>query len=150
MPSRSPLPQDGVSIEGPSGPSEKLRRQCCRRVLPALFAVLAAIADSRGAHGLAFDALLGAVPFTGVAALEAFGAYLDDRGGRLGGLQALLWLLALTLLVLSCAVALSRDAPAVGPAARRVGARRVLGVYALKVLLALAPYARLALRPAKP
>ena len=40
-----------------------------RRALPALLAVIAAAADARGAHGLAFDALLAAVPFTAVTAL---------------------------------------------------------------------------------
>jgi hypothetical protein len=121
-----------------------------RRALPALFAALAAIADSRGAHGLAFDALLAAVPFTGVAALEGFGAYLDDRRRSFSGLQALLWLLALTLLVLSCAVrspaAHLHSVPPLGTSALSA----LLVVYGLKALLALAPYARLALRPAKP
>ncbi len=121
-----------------------------RPVLSALFAVIAAVADSRGAHGLAFYALLGAVPFTGVAALEAFGRYLDERGRALSGLQSLLWLLALTMLVLSCAVR-SPAAPlhSVPPLATSA-LTALLCIYALKVLLTLAPYARLALRPAKP
>ena len=76
-----------------------------RRALPALLALAAALADARGAHGLAFDALLAAVPFTAVA-----GARLVRRLPRatatssVGGLQALLWALALCLVVLSCAV----------------------------------------------
>ena len=121
-----------------------------RRALPAVLAVLAAFADSRGSHGLAFDALLGAVPFTGVAALESFGAYLDDRRRSFGGLQALLWLLGLTLLVLSCAVrspaAHLHAVPPLGTSALSA----LLVIFGLKALLALAPYARLALRPAKP
>jgi hypothetical protein len=121
-----------------------------RRALPVLLAVIAAVADSRGAHGLAFDALLGAVPFTGVAALEAFGSYLDDRRRAFGGFQALLWLLALTLLVLSCAVrspaAHLQAVPPLGTSALTA----LIVVYAVKALLALAPFARLALRPAKP
>jgi hypothetical protein len=36
-----------------------------RRVLPAVLTVMAAFADARGAHGLAFDALLGAIPWVG-------------------------------------------------------------------------------------
>ena len=60
-------------------------------------------ADARGAHGLAFDALLGAIPFAAVSALVTFGAYLEDREDAVCGLQALLWTLALALLVLSCA-----------------------------------------------
>ncbi len=110
----------------------------------------AAVADSRGAHGLAFDALLGAVPFTGVAALEAFGSYLDHRRRSFAGPQALLWALALTLLVLSCAArspaAEMHAVPPLGTSALAA----LLAVYAVKALLALAPYARLALRPAKP
>jgi hypothetical protein len=119
-------------------------------MLPVLLAVMAAVADSRGAHGLAFDALVGAVPFTGVAALEAFGSYLDNRRRTFGGLQALLWLLALTTLVLSCAVRSPathlHSVPPLGTSALSA----LLAVYVLKALLALAPYARLALRPAKP
>ena len=115
-----------------------------------MLAVIAAVADSRGAHGFAFDALLGAVPFTGVAALEAFGSYLDDRGRSLGGPQALLWLLGLTLLVLRvrCDLRQRIFTPCRRSATSALSA--LLAVYAAKVLLALAPYARLALRPAKP
>ena len=47
--------------------------------VPALLALTAAIADSRGAHGLAFDALSAPCRSAAVAALEAFGSYLDDR-----------------------------------------------------------------------
>jgi hypothetical protein len=105
-----------------------------------VLAVLAAVADGHGAHALAFDALLGAVPFTAVAALIAFGAYLEDRARTIDGLQALLWTLALTLLVVSCA--------ARSPATHMHTLPPV--VFALKVLVAVLPYARLALRPAKP
>ena len=121
-----------------------------RRLLPAVLAVIAAVADSRGAHGFAFDALLAAVPFTGVAALEAFGSYLDDRRRSLGGPQALLWLLGLTLLVLSCAVRSPATHLHSVPPLATSALSALLAVYAVKVLLALAPYARLALRPAKP
>jgi len=65
--------------------------------------VAAAFADARGAHGLAFDALLGAIPFAAVSALVGFGDYLEHRDDAVGGLQALLWALALGLLVVSCA-----------------------------------------------
>jgi hypothetical protein len=121
-----------------------------RRVLPALLALTAAIADSRGAHGLAFDALIGAVPFTGVAALEAFGSYVDDRRRTFGGLQALLWLAALVMLVLSCAARSPATAMHAVPPLGTSALAALLGVYAVKAFLALAPYARLALRPAKP
>src|SRR4051794_17698055 len=89
-------------IEGPSGSRENLRF-VGRRVLPVVLTVLAALADARGAYGLAFDELVGAIPFAAVAAVVGFGEYLERREDAVGGLQALLWTLALGLLVLSCA-----------------------------------------------
>ena len=123
-----------------------------RRMLPGLFAVVAAIADSRGSHGLAFDALLAAVPFAAVAALESFGTYLDDRSEGMLGLQALLWTLALSLLVLSCAARSpateTHSLPALGWSALVA----CLGVFAVKACVATLPHLRrLALaHPAKP
>ena len=94
-----------------------------RRALPALLAVIAAVADARGAHGLAFDALLAAVPFTAVTALICFGEYLEHRAGSLGGLQSL------------------------GASALAA----CLVVFGIKLLLAAAPHLRrLSLHPAKP
>jgi hypothetical protein len=119
-----------------------------RRALPALFALLAAFADSAGAHTLAFYALLGAVPFAAVAALVAFGDSLDARGDALSSLQALLWGVAVFLLVLACAVrSQSLGVPPVASSALIA----CLGVFGIKAVLAAAPHARrLALRPAKP
>jgi hypothetical protein len=121
-----------------------------RRAIPALLVPLAAIADGRGAHALAFDALLAAIPFAAVAGLVAFGVYLERRDDALGGLQALLWGLTVALLVLSCAA----RSPAAGmhavPPLGSSALAACLAVLALKALVALAPYARLALRPAKP
>jgi len=114
--------------------------------------VIAAYADSRGSHGLAFDALLGAIPFAAVAALVGFGAYLEDRADALKGLQALLWTFALALLVLSCAA----RSPAAGshtlPALGRSALVGCLGVLFVKALVALVPLVRRAalVRPAKP
>lgn len=123
-----------------------------RRVLPALLAIAAAYADRHGSHGLAFYALLGAVPFAAVSGVVAFGDYLERREDPVRAVQALLWALALALLVLSCA-ARSPDTqmhtlPPLGWSAL-VGC---LGVFAVKVCLAAAPFVRrLALvRPAKP
>ncbi len=113
-----------------------------RRVLPALLALLAAVADTHGAHGLAFDALLGAIPFAAVAALEAFGAYLEHRENAVGGVQALLWTIALGLLVLSCAarspVTQTNTLPPLGWSALVA----CLGVFAIKVTVAVAPFLR--------
>jgi len=123
-----------------------------RRALPVVLTVIAAYADSRGSHGLAIDALLGAIPFTAVAALVGFGAYLEERDDAFAGLQALLWTVALALLVLSCAArspsAQSHTLPALGRSAL-IGC---LGVLILKGFVALVPLVRRAafVRPAKP
>jgi hypothetical protein len=104
--------------------------------------LLAAFADARGAHGLAFDALLGAIPFAAVSALAGFGDYLERRDDGILGLQALLWTLALALLVLSCA---ARSPDAQTQALPPLGASALaacLGVLAIKVCLSLVPYLR--------
>jgi hypothetical protein len=110
---------------------------------------VAAYADGRGAHGLAFYALLGAIPFAAVAALETFGTYLDERAH---GLNALLWTLALGLLVLSCAARSSATGTHTLPALGWSALVACLGVFGLKAVLAVTPQLRrLALvRPAKP
>ena len=112
--------------------------------------MVAAVADSRGSHALAFDALIAAVPCTAIAALGAFDAYLGDRERSFAGLQALLWGLALTMLVLSCAARSPATQMHTLPPLGASALAALLVVYALKVLLAIVPYARLALRPAKP
>lgn len=121
-------------------------------MLPVLLAIAAAAADRHGSHGLAFDALLAAVPFAAASGVVAFGDYLERREDPVAAVQALLWAIALALLVLSCA-ARSPDSqthtlPPLGWSAL-VGC---LGVFAVKVCLAVAPFVRrLALvRPAKP
>jgi hypothetical protein len=121
-----------------------------RRALPALLALAAAFADARGAHGLAFDALLACVPFTAVAGLASFGAYLERRDDSVGGLQALLWALALCLVLLSCAVRSPATEAGVVPPLGASALVACLAIFALKLVVAAAPYARLALRPAKP
>lgn len=121
-----------------------------RRVLPVLLVLAAAVADARGAHGLAFDALLAAVPFTAVAGLVSFGAYLERREDALGGIQALLWALSLCLVVLSCAVRSPATEAGVVPPLGSSALVACLAIFVLKALVATAPYARGALRPAKP
>jgi hypothetical protein len=121
-----------------------------RRALPAALAVIAAVADSRGAYGLAWDVLLLAVPCTAVAGVAAFGDLVDERDKPFVGTQCVLWAVGLALVVLSCAVrspaAQTHQLPALASSALTV----CLAVFALKGLLVLAPYARGALRPAKP
>src|ERR671936_577853 len=67
-----------------------------RRATPVGLVLIATAADGAGAHGLAFYALLLAVPAAAVAALEAFGQVLDGAGEHL---HALLWALLLALVV---------------------------------------------------
>jgi hypothetical protein len=122
-----------------------------RRVLPALLVLVAAFADARGAHGLAFDALLGAVPFAAVSALIGFGEYLEHREHGVAGLQALLWSLAVALLVLSCA---ARSPATETHSLPPLGASALVGclaVLAIKAFVAIAPQLRrVALHTAKP
>jgi hypothetical protein len=122
-----------------------------RRALPALLVLVAALADARGAHGFAFNVLLGAVPFAAVSALVGFGEYLEDREDAVAGLQALLWTLATALLVLSCAArspaTQTHSLPPLGASAL-VGC---LAVLAIKVCVAIAPQLRrVTLHTAKP
>jgi hypothetical protein len=123
-----------------------------RRALPALLAVAAALADGRGAHGFAFDMLLGAIPFAAVSALEVFGSYLEDRENAVGGLQALLWTLALGLLVLSCAARSPATETGTMPPLGWSALVACLGVFAIKVTVAAVPFVRRATLPrtAKP
>lgn len=111
---------------------------------------LAAIADSRGSHGAAFNALLVAVPFAAVAALSAFAAYLEAREDAVVALQALLSGFVVFLLVVSCMV---RSAALEGvPPLGVTTVFACLVIYVVKVTAAAAPYARrlAQLRPAKP
>ena len=122
-----------------------------RRALPALLVLLAAFADARGAHGLAFNALLGAVPFTAVSALVGFGEYLEDRENAVAGLQALLWTLAVGLLVLSCAARSPATETHVLPPLGASALVGCLAVLAIKAFVAIVPQLRrVALHTAKP
>jgi hypothetical protein len=122
-----------------------------RRAFPALLAVVAALADARGAHGLAYDALLAAVPFTAVTALVCFGEYLEHRAGPVGGLQSLLWCLSLALLVLSCAARSPATQTHTLPPLGASALLACLAVFAVKLVVAGAPHVRrLTLNPAKP
>jgi hypothetical protein len=121
-----------------------------RRMLPAMLVAIAALADLSGSHGLALDALLLAVAFAAVAALVSFGEYLDSDSSSVALFQALMWATAVVLLVLSCAV--RRHAIHGVPPLAVSSMFMCLGIFAVKGMVAAAPYARrLAdLRPAKP
>lgn len=117
--------------------------------MPALFVAAAVLAQLAGADGLARNALLAALPFASVAALVAFGGYIDSRE-RFDGLQSLCSGVIVVLLVLSCAVR-SSASHGVPPAAvsSLIG---VVGLFALKAALSVAPYSRRlgSFSPAKP
>ena len=115
-----------------------------------LLAVAAWWADRRGAHGLALDALLLAVPFAALAGLAAFGDAVE-RPRELGRFQAGLWALVVGLLVLSCA---SRNAHGATGSLTPLGSSALaaaLGVLVLKACVATAVLVRQpGTRPAKP
>jgi hypothetical protein len=90
-----------------------------RRAIPVGLVVAAAAADGGGVHGLAFYALLLAVPAAAVAALEAFGRVLDGANEHL---HALLWTVVLVLVVAGAAA----RAPAVTDGAVPTLARSAL------------------------
>jgi hypothetical protein len=120
-----------------------------RTALPVFLVLAAALADSRGEHGLAGNALLVALPFAAVGALVRFGAFVEERASW-AGLQALSSGVVVLLLVLSCA-ARSNAVHGIPPLATSslLGA---VGLFALMGALSLAPHARryAAFSPAKP
>ena len=119
-------------------------------MLPAVLVTIAAIADALAAHRIALAVLLAAVPFTAVAAITAFGEYLDRRNDAVVALQALLWGLVLVFLLVSCE-ARSSAMHGVPPLAVSTLVA-CLGSFAVKATVAVAPHVRrlAALRPAKP
>lgn len=121
-----------------------------RRLFSAGLVVVAAFADSHGSHHVALDALLAAVPFAAVAAIAAFGEYLDHREDPVVALQGLLWGACVVLLVLSCAV--RSDAVHGVPALGMSTMVACLGIFGIKACVAAGPFLRrlVALRPAKP
>lgn len=121
-----------------------------RRLLPGVFVVLAAVADSSGAHGLALDALLGAVPFVAISSITAFGEFLDRRDDSVVALQTLLWAVVLVLLVLSCAIR-SDSIQGVPPLAMS-SLVAAIALLCVNAVVHVAPYAKrlTELLPAKP
>ena len=105
-----------------------------RRVLPVGLVVGAAAADGAGAHGLAFYALLAAVPAAAVAALDAFGDWLAEAGS---GLHAVLWGIVLALTVTGAAVRAPLLAEGTVPALGRSAVVACLGVFCLQALIGL-------------
>jgi hypothetical protein len=121
-----------------------------RRVLPVALVAAAQLADLAGMHGLARAALLAALPFAAVAALVAFGDFLEKRGGAVAGLQAFCSWGIVAFLVLGCAV---RSSALHGvPPLAATALVATISLFALKGILAAAPHARrlASFSPAKP
>jgi hypothetical protein len=96
--------------------------------------LVAAAADGAGAHGLAFYALLLAVPAAAVVALDAFGHMLDSTRDHL---PALLWAIVLGLVVVGATVRASAVAGAV-PSLARSALLACLGVFCVQAAAAVA------------
>jgi hypothetical protein len=105
-----------------------------RRWLPVALVLAAAAADGAGAHGLAFYALLAAVPAAAVAALDAFGEALS---GAVSGLNALLWGIVLALTVAGAAVRAPLLAEGTVPALGRSAVVACLGIFCVQALVSL-------------
>jgi hypothetical protein len=105
------------------------------RLLPFALVFGAAIADQAGAHTLAFDALLAAIPLTAVAGLRSVSDRVD---GKARTAQAYVWALVLGLLL----VATAARAPALGdpsvPALARSALLACVFVFCLQAVAALA------------
>lgn len=106
-----------------------------RRVLPALLALIALVADLAGAHGAALAFVLAAIPAAFALALECYGDALE---ARCGGLRPLLAGGGLVLLVLSAAL---RSPAVVGGVPRLAVSAVVLSLllYAAALLGAVLP-----------
>jgi hypothetical protein len=74
-----------------------------RRWLPITVVLAAAVAQAIGMRDVAFYLLLAAVPIVAATALSVFGELLDSRFEPAESLQALLYGVALLLLVLGAA-----------------------------------------------
>ena len=121
---------NGIRVEPPG---------MARRWLPLGLALLAAALDASGSHGLAFHALLIAVPAAAVGALGAFGELLDlradDRAETPLYLLPVLSAMGLVLLVVTAAVRAPTIADAATPAMATNLLSLGLGLLCLEALL---------------
>jgi hypothetical protein len=106
-----------------------------RRAIPVGLVVAAAAADGAGAHGLAFYALLLAVPAVAVAALGEFGELLD---GTRGHLHALLWTVVLALTVTGAASRAPDVSRELVPGIARSALLACLAIFCVQAVVALA------------
>ena len=103
------------------------------RGIPVALVVAAAAADGAGMHGVAFYALLAAVPSAAVAALGAYGDSLEGAGG----VQALLWGVVLALTVTGAAVRAPSLAEGTVPALARSAVVACLGIFCAQAIAGL-------------
>jgi hypothetical protein len=106
-----------------------------RRAVPVGLVIAAAAADGAGIHGLAFYALLLAVPAAAVAALEAFGHVLDGKNEHL---HALLWTIVLLLVVVGAAARAPAVTEGAVPTAARSALLACLAVFCVQAVVAAA------------
>jgi hypothetical protein len=104
------------------------------RWIPVVLVVAAAAADGAGMHGVAFYALLAAVPAVAAAGLGAYGEALE-RGG--GGMQAWLWGVVLALTVIGAAVRAPALAEGTVPALARSAVVACLGIFCAQAIAGL-------------
>jgi hypothetical protein len=104
------------------------------RGVPVALVVAAAAADGAGMHGVAFYALLAAVPAAAAAALGAYGEALERGGGRV---QAYLWGVVLALTVVGAAVRAPTLAEGSVPALARSAVVACLGIFCAQAIAGL-------------
>jgi hypothetical protein len=104
------------------------------RLLPVALVIAAAAADGAGSHGLAFYALLIAVPAAAVAALDAFGGALEDSQERV---HALLWAVVLALTVAGAAARAPALAEGSVPALGRSAVAACLAIFCVQAVIGL-------------
>jgi hypothetical protein len=105
-----------------------------RRLLPVALVIAAAAADGAGLHGLAFYALLAAVPTAAVAALDAFGGALEGSHERV---HALLWAVVLALTVAGAAARAPALAEGSVPALGRSAVAACLLIFCVQAVIGL-------------
>ena len=96
------------------------------RGIPVALVVAAAAADGAGMHGVAFYALLAAVPTVAVAGLDIYGEALERGSSRL---PAALWGVVLALTVVGAAVRAPALAEGSVPALARTAVVACLAIF---------------------
>jgi hypothetical protein len=102
-----------------------------RRLFPVGLVIAAAFLDRAGARGLAFDAVLLAVPLTAVGGLAAFGEHLEKGVART---QAFFWAAALLLVVIGAAARAPAVAEGVVPPLAEAALVGCLAVFCAQAL----------------